>query len=458
MNRPLALVFDNPIIVKDGVLPLRQRRTLLGLGFAAVAVAVVAALTWLDETSARQWAPDGPVGDGLMLGMLSLSFFAAGVLLTATASSTLSGEREHGTLPLLTVTGLSPSRIVIGKTAAMLVLAAPFVALPLPAAVFGAVSAGVSLWWLAVTLVGLAVSMVAFAAVGVYASSLTARSRTSAPAALLAAGVPALFCALPAMVLIASATQTRGVGPAELQTAVAGLVGGAVITLAALYGAWSNIASRGAGRFAPASALFGLVAVGLPLVATGLSRFPWDVFAQGRWRQTPEEAPLFCAFFFVAAAVMLFSAGVGRDRSAPAPWKVVPSVVLLATIGYVGALLLASNPVAGMQPDSALSARDEGWSLIVVLWLHLVAAASLASLASRFVGQPLLAACIGVAATLVLVLVPAIADGLTVGPTPMAFLNFVYAREEGAVTAALTFWTALSVGALALTRRPSSGR
>ncbi len=449
------VVFDNPIIVKDGLLALRRRRMLLGLGFAAVVVAVVAALTWLDETSALQWAPDRPVGDGLMLGMLTLSFLAAGVLLTATASSTLSGEREHGTLPLLTVTGLSPSRIVIGKTAAMIVLAAPFVALPLPAAVLGAVSAGISLWWLAVTLAGLAVSMVAFAAVGVYASSLTARSRTSSPAALLAAGVPAIFCALPAMVLITTATEPRDAGPAELQMAVAGLVGGAVIALAALYGAWSNVASRAAGRFAPASALFVFVAVGLPLIAAGLGQLPWDVFAPTEhWRRAHEEGPLFGAFFFVAAAVMLFSAGVGRDRSAPAPWKVVPLIVLLATVGYVGALLLVVNPVSEMRTEST------GWSQVLVLWLHVVAAASLASLASRFVEQPLLAAGIGVAATLVLVLVPAIADEFTAGTPPMAFLNFVYAGQDGedALAAALMFWTGLSIGALALTRRQSSQR
>jgi hypothetical protein len=89
-----------------------------------------------------------------------------------------------------------------------------------------------------------------------------------------------------------------------------------------------------------------------------------------------------------------------------------------------------------------------------------VAAASLASLASRFVEQPLLAAGIGVAATLVLVLVPAIADEFTAGTPPMAFLNFVYAGQDGedALAAALMFWTGLSIGALALTRRQSSQR
>jgi len=336
------------IIIKDGLLALRRRRTLLGLGFSAVAVAVVAALIWLDETAALAWASNRPVGDGLMLGMLGLAFLAAGVLLPAAASSTISGEREHGTLPLLMVTGLSPARIVVGKTVAMLVLATPFVCLPLPAALLGALSAGVTLWVLAVALCGLAVSMAAFAAVGVYASSLTARSRTSAPAALLGAAVPGIFCALPAMFLITQATERFDAGPDELQAAVAGLLAGGVIALAALYGAWSNLANRAAGRLAPASGLFIFVAVGLPLLAAGLGQIPWDVLVP---RETALRAhawiPVIGAFFFVAAAVVLFSAGVGRDRRAPVPWKIIPPVVLVATVGSLGALLLVVNVESG---------------------------------------------------------------------------------------------------------------
>jgi len=446
------LLIDNPIIIKDGLLALRRRRTLIGLGFSAVAVAVVAALTWLDETSALTWAPDRPVGDGLMLGMLGLAFLAAGVLLPATASSTLSGEREHGTLPLLTVTGLSPARIVVGKTVAMLVLAAPFVALPLPAALLGAVSAGVSLGFLAVTMTGLAMSMVAFAAVGVYASSLTARSRTSAPAALLGAAVPGIFCAIPALVLITSATEPRDAGPAELQAAVAGLLAAGTIALAALYGAWSNLANRAAGRFAPASALFLFVVVGLPLLAAGLDVVPWDALAPTEsWRRAHAEVPMIGAFFFAAAAVMLFSAGVGRDRRAPAPWKVIPPVVLVATVGFVGALLLVVDPV-----DEVRTSSSE-WAQVLVLWLHVVAAASIAGLAGRFIDQPLFGAGIGLAVTLILILVPAIADEFTAGTPPLAFLNFVYV-EDDAFPVAVPFWLATSTLALAFSRRPVKPR
>ena len=124
----VGLVVDNPIIRKDGLLVLRRKKTLLALGVAALGVALASVLIWLDDAAIVQWNRDYVVGGQLFSAMLGLSGLVAGVLLPAAAASTLAGEREHGTLPLLMVTGLSPARIVVGKIVAMLVLAGPFVA------------------------------------------------------------------------------------------------------------------------------------------------------------------------------------------------------------------------------------------------------------------------------------------------------------------------------------------
>lgn len=448
MSRLLELFLDNPIVVKDGLLALRRRRTLLGLAFTTLVVVVVSALIWLDESAAHEWAPTRPVGDGLLLAMFGLSFVIAGILLPAMASSTLAGEREHGTLPLLLVTGLSPTRIVIGKTIAMLVVVAPFVLTPLPAALFGALHAGVSLPLLAVGVAGLGVAMVAFAAVGVLASASTARARASAPAALLGAAIPAIFSAAPALNLVIEATQRDGAASEDLQLAVAGMVAGVVVAVAALYGAWSALAPRSSPRFGTGTVLFVGVVVGLPLVAAALGHLPWDLAlpTAEAWRQAEPGLPVATSALFVVAAVLLYAAGVGHDRHAPSPLWLVPGAVLLMSVGYAAGLWLVIDPVREAQigdfPDVAF---------VGVFWLHVLAAASLASLAGRFIRQPMLAAGLGAAGTLIVVLIPAIADEFYVGETPLPFLNFAYAGD--ALPQATLFWGALSVGALLMARR-----
>jgi hypothetical protein len=328
------------------------------------------------------------------------------------------------------------------------VLVAPFVAVPLPGALVGALHAGVSLPLLAVTIGGLGVAMVAFAAVGVLASSSTARSRISAPLALLGAAVPALFSGAPALNLAIEATQRAGAASEDLQLAVSGMVAGVVVAVAALYGAWSALAPRSASRFTAASLLFLGVVVGLPLVAVGLGHVPWHVLlpTDESWRQADRALPLALGFVFVVAAVLLYAAGVGHDRRAPSPLWLVPGAVVVMTVAYASCLWLVMDPVR----EAAIGDFPEG-PLVFVFWLHVLAAASFAALAGRFFRHPVLAAGLGTAATLVLILIPAIADEFTVGEVPLAFLNFAYA-DDAVIPAALC-WGVLSLGALLLARR-----
>jgi len=432
-----SLVVDNPIIHKDGIVVLRRKKTLIGLGLAAAGVAMASVLIWLDETAKLQWNPDHPVGIVLFTVMLGLSFLAAGILLPAAASSTLAGEREHGTLPLLTVTGLSPARIVVGKVAAMLVLATPFVALPLPSMAVAGVAVGIDPVVVVLALAGLLTSMVAFAAVGVYASALTERSRTAAPAALLFAAIPAICCALPAFGIAVDAADNH-LRERELFLSMGGLIGGVVVAAAATWGAWSALAPRSAGRFKGATTLFVAVTVGMPLLASLL----------GTLIPSPQgdidDGLLAGAGLFSAAAVLLFSAGVGRDTRAPAPWLVVPVAVTIA----LGSLLLATLGIA--DHSSSMSSQDSAQAMAA--FTQLAAAAAAAALAGRFINNSLLAAAAGGGAVLAVTLIPAVLDEVISGQPPLAFLNFAYVHSSDQWLA-VGFWTVVSAGCLVFARR-----
>jgi len=432
-----ALVVDNPIIRKDGLLVLRRKKTLIALGLAAAGVAMASVLIWLDETAKLQWNPDYPVGGALFGVMLGLAFLAAGILVPAAASSTLAGEREHGTLPLLTVTGLSPARIVVGKVVAMLVLAAPFVALPLPSLAVAGVAIGVDPRVVLFALAGLVTSMVAFAAVGVYASALTERSRTAAPAALLFAAIPAVFCAVPAFGMAIDAANNH-LRERELFLTLGGLIAGVVVAVAASWGAWSALAPRSAPRFKGASLLFAGIAVGMPMVAAMLGSLVPSP------RGDVDDGLLVGAGLFSAAAVLLFSAGVGRDTRAAAPWLVVPVAVTVA----LGSLLWATLGVDGN--DHAMSSQDSAQAMTA--FTQLVAAAAAAALAGRFIKSSLLAAAAGGGAVLAVTLIPAVLDEVISGRPPLAFLNFAYVHS-GEQWLAVGFWTMVSVGCLVFARR-----
>lgn len=439
-----ALLVDNPIIRKDGLLVLRRWQTLVALGIGALAVIGISTIAWrAEEADAALYASKRVVGDGLMIAMLSLSFAMAGLLLPARASATISSEREHGTLPLLMVTGFSPARIVMGKIAAIVLLALPFLALPLPAAIIAAVHADVPLSILALTLVGLAVSAVAFAAVGVFASSLAARSQTSAPAALAAATVPGFCCALPAFLLIVEHAESNNIAD-ELQMTFAGIVAGAVIIVASVYGAWSTVASRSAQRFVPATLVFLLVVVGLPFFAVMLGQTDFV----DAWRHADRHAPLLGALVFMIAGVVLYSAGLGIDRRAPAPWKVIPVAITLATVSFAGAVAALHEPF-----DEMTAVAPEP---VIAGWLQVVAMSFLAAAAGRFIKRPVFAAGAAMGVILLLTFVPAILRDIVIETTPLAFLNPSFVNASN-VIASTVFWLGLSGVALALARRSSDG-
>ncbi len=354
-------------------------------------------------------------------------------------------------MPLLTVTGLSPARIVFGKIAATVVLAVPFVALTLPPMLLGAASAGVPAPPVLVALVVLPVALVAFASVGVFASSITQRSRTSAPGALIAAGFPALFIALPTFVACGDAVDGR-MRPDSVALAVGSIALGVVVAAGAAYGAWSALSPRSVPRFKKAMTLILAIVVGLPLVSVALSCCDWEFLVGGTrtFRSDHLHIPaLMTSALFSSIAVLLMSAGVARDPRAPSPALVVPLTSLLAIAALVATMVIVDP--SDLRPSSRDSAGG------VAALIQLFAAASLASMMGRFIKTAPLAAIIGGGITLAVVLIPAVLDEVLIGTPPLAFLNFSYVREDN-VVASVVFWGLVSCVALAVASRRRSAR
>ena len=436
-----ALLQDNPIIRKDAALLMRRKRTIAIWVLAAVAVVVVGTMVVLSESrDLRLYGTLNTVGDDLFLVMLGMALVGAGVLLPAMASASISGEREHGTLPLLIVSGMSAERIVAGKLAAILLVGAPFLALTLPGMALGSIFLGVDIPQVLLTIVGLAAASVAFAAVGVFASAVNNRARAAAPGALVMAGIPAILVAIPTFATGVAVTDGED---AKLRLIAGAIAAAMVIASAAVYGAWSALAPRQAFRFGRASLVFVFAAVVAPAFVGLLG-----VTDTGRVPEV-QGAMLFGAFAIIVGAVLVYCAGVGRDVYAPAAWKVVPLAVIAGGIGMASAVFLGVDETHSWQP------RDTA-HFIVALG-QVVGAASIAAFLGRFIKTTGVAALLGALSVGLLMLVPAVLDEVTTGTPPFALFNFAYAKPDNMVVGGV-FWLVVSVSALALARRKTAIR
>ena len=142
--------------------------------------------------------PSGPGYTDLVAVPLLSSLFTGGFLPFGVAElgllivplltmSTLAGERSGGTLPLLFAAGLSPSRIVLGKYAAVLVWLTLWLALALLMPL--SLAHGTALDWgkLAAAALGLWLLLAMLAAIGVACSSFAGHAALAAAASLVIA-------------------------------------------------------------------------------------------------------------------------------------------------------------------------------------------------------------------------------------------------------------------------------
>lgn len=432
------VVVDNPIVTKDASLVLRRRRTLAVWVLTAIAIAVACVIVVVDNAGSLRWYGTlDPVGDDLLLVITGIALGAVSLLVPALASSSIAGEREHGTLPLLLVTGLSPLHIVVGKLLAVLIIVAPFVALALPPLGYATVLLGVEVVDVVIAGFGIAAATVAAASVGVYVSAITSRARAAAPGALLASVVPGLLCAMPAFAAVVS--QNEGREPLR-QVAVGGIVMAAAISVAAVYGAWSALAPRVVPRFALSTRLFlglvfGVAACGHALIAsTPLSDLHVSIGIPA------------VLWFLVVGLVYVSSAAC--DRRAPAAWLLVPGALLVG-------VLAAAMTLSALPPQTRIF-KDADMAPALIAFMQVLAGGGLIALAARLRPVPVFAGLAGGGVLFGLMMVPVLLHEL--GPArPLRFLNFATANDAS-LPFGLVFWGLLSVGALvaaSVGRRPA---
>ena len=427
------VVVDNPIVAKDASLVLRRRRTIAVWALAAIAVIVTSVTVAVEKAGSLRWYGTlNPVGDDLMMVVTGIALAAVTLLVPAFASSSIAGEREQGTLPLLLVTGLSPLRIVVGKFLAVLVVVAPFIALAFPPLGYAAVLLGVELIDVVLAAAGIAATAVSAASVGVYVSAITSRARAAAPFALLASAVPGVLCAIPAFVGVFAVN--NGDEPLR-QVALGGVVMAAAVTVSALYGAWSALSPRVVPRFVYSTRLFAGLVLLVPACAHLLVRSTVD-----RDIHVGLLVPL---LFCLAATTLVYVSTSASDRRSVAPWVFVPAAVLLGFAG-VGVALSALPP----SPEPVFEDLDDLRKVIVGV-LQVFAAASLAALTARVCPVPVFAAGAGYCSVMTLMVAPVVLHELGLGRSPLGFLNCDYVDKSN-ILLSVGFWVCLCVSALVL--------
>ena len=189
MVERLVRLFDNPLIVKDGVSRMRSWRAplvltlylgVLGLFGYSVFVALIVLSSSSRSGSAQ-------IGATVFETMAFMQLSLVALFAPALAAGAISGERERQTFDVLLVSRLSAVSIVWGKLVAsvafmlLLILAA----LPLFAAVF--LFGGIDFEQFAITQILTVTTAVSIAAVSLFMSAAFARTLTSTVAAYGAA-------------------------------------------------------------------------------------------------------------------------------------------------------------------------------------------------------------------------------------------------------------------------------
>lgn len=195
-------LWRNPVMVKEVRTRMRGRRAFTIVSIHLIVLSAILALAYIIFSSSLTTVSNleqrrifGKVIFGLLvwLELVTICFTAP-----ALTSGAISSERERQTFDLLKVTLLSPGRLVFGKylSALVFIFLLLFSALPLQSLAF--IIGGVLTQEILIAILILAVTAIAFCAVGMYFSSLFSRVLTStvlsyAFAIFLVFGIPMLL-------------------------------------------------------------------------------------------------------------------------------------------------------------------------------------------------------------------------------------------------------------------------
>lgn len=181
---------SNPVLVKELRGRIRGNRAMILLTVYLGLTGVVTLLIYLAYTSSVSNGPADfdagrTIGKAIFLTVMTAALVQVCIITPSLTAGSIAGEKERETYDLLITTMLSPFQIAVGKLAAALAFALLLIIAVLPLAALSFLFGGVSGLELVLGIIGLVVTAVLYATVGLFWSTVM---RTTLAATVMAQG------------------------------------------------------------------------------------------------------------------------------------------------------------------------------------------------------------------------------------------------------------------------------
>lgn len=188
----------NPVLSRELRGRIRGNRALIILVIYLTITAAVTLLVYAAAASSYSAGISDPeagrgIGKAIFLTVMTASLIQVCVITPSLTAGTISGEKERQTYDLLITTLLSPLQIALGKLASALAFALLLILAALPMAGLAFLFGGVSGTELLIGVVGLVITAICYATIGLFWSTLM---RTTLAATVMAQGTVILILLL----------------------------------------------------------------------------------------------------------------------------------------------------------------------------------------------------------------------------------------------------------------------
>jgi ABC-2 type transport system permease protein len=208
----------NPVLARELRGRIRGNRALIILVIYLTITAAVTLLVYAAAAGSFASGVNDPeagrgIGKSIFITVMTATLIQVCVITPSLTAGTISGEKERQTYDLLITTLLSPLQIALGKLASALAFALLLIMAALPIAGLAFLFGGVSGTELLIGIVGLAVTAVCYATIGLFWSSVM---RTTLAATVMAQGTIILvLLIIPFLYVVVSLLSGAFNGPSD---------------------------------------------------------------------------------------------------------------------------------------------------------------------------------------------------------------------------------------------------
>ncbi len=200
----LKYVLNNPVMMKELRGRMRGNRAMIILTTYLFLAGVVTMLVYLafytsnvDPTS-PSFEDSTAIGKTIFITVVTVTMLEISIITQSLTAGSITGEKERQSYDLLITTLMSPTRIILGKLIAAVGFALLLVISVLPLAGLAFLFGGVSATELSIAIVGLMVTVLLYASIGIFWSTVmrsTISATVLAQATILVPliGIPFLF-------------------------------------------------------------------------------------------------------------------------------------------------------------------------------------------------------------------------------------------------------------------------